>query len=118
MANNQQLLSLLETAFALVDEALFTHIYNAEDGDKPPADCPYSQFLAKAGEVLAAECDERRNTVKARLYQANMEKDLADKRALAACATAESWRKEVEIGLSEFDVLSAKAEQYRKAGQS
>lgn len=43
---------LLRRAHELIGDALWTHIYDEESGDKPDANCEYSQWLRDVEEFL------------------------------------------------------------------
>lgn len=54
-ATRAQLLALLDDARGLIEDAMYTHIYDESNGDEPDEDCAYSAFVKEAEAVLAAE---------------------------------------------------------------
>lgn len=46
---------LLLRAKALVDEALWAHIYDADSGERPDRNCAYSQWLNDCDRFLLGE---------------------------------------------------------------
>jgi len=48
----KNLRDLLEEAHDLVFEAITTHIYDEDNGDEIPDDCPYHAFIKKVDEAL------------------------------------------------------------------
>lgn len=47
--------SLLLRAKELIDEALWAHIYDESQGERPDANCAYSQWLCECDRYLLGE---------------------------------------------------------------
>lgn len=47
-----ELRDLVRRARELIDDAMSNHIYNAQDGEEPDADCQFAQFLRDADAAL------------------------------------------------------------------
>lgn len=52
MATSDPSVALLLRAKTLIDEALWQHIYDEDNGDKPDANCSYSQWLEDCDRYL------------------------------------------------------------------